>query len=81
MTKKTFEFVAQAIKDSIFIDEKTKLLCLDSYIIDSFLSYFKKENKNFDEKRFLEACNLEWEYLEKINGEKIKFKLRIKEEK
>jgi len=43
------------------------------------LLYFKEENKNFDEKRFLDACNLEWDMRKTKDGDKIKFKLKIKE--
>ena len=80
MTKKTTEFVAKEIRLYSYYDANN-FLCLDDKIIESFLLYFKKQNKNFDEKRFLDACNLEWETKNTKDGGKINFKLKIKEPK
>jgi len=80
MTKKNFEFIAKAIKDSCYMNDR-KHLVINQVLIEFLLLHFKEENKNFDEKRFLDACNLEWDIRETTDGEKIKFKLRIKEEK
>ena len=80
MTKKNFEFFARAIKDTCYMNDLNHLV-LNPVFVEFLLSHFKEENKNFDEERFLDACNLEWDMRETHDGEKIKFKLRIKEEK
>ena len=80
MNKKNFEFFARAIKDSCYMTGGNHF-AMHQVLIESLLLHFKEENKNFDEERFLNACNLEWDMRETHDGEKIKFKLRIKEEK
>ena len=80
MTKKNFEYFAKAIKDTCYMNDRNHVV-LNTVFIEFLLSHFKEENKNFDEKRFLDACGLEWDYKETNDGEKIKFKLRIKENK
>ena len=44
MTKKTSEFVAKEIRLYSYYDANN-FLCLDDKIIESFLLYFKKQNK------------------------------------
>lgn len=78
MTKKNFEFIAKAIKDSCYMNNRNHLV-INQVLIEFLLLHFKEENKNFDEERFLNACNLEWDMRETKDGDKIKFKLKIKE--
>jgi|TARA_Y100000004_G_scaffold57575_1_gene64108 hypothetical protein len=78
MTKKNFEIIAKALKDTCYMNDVNHI-SISPIFIEFLLLHFKEENKNFDEKRFLDACNLEWDMRETKDGEKIKFKLRIKE--
>ena len=78
MTKKNFKFIAKAIKDTCYTNDMNHI-SISGMFIEFLLLHFEQENKNFDEKRFLDACNLEWDMRETKDGEKIKFKLRIKE--
>ena len=78
MTKKNFEFIANAIKNTCYMNDLNHLV-LNPVFVEFLLSHFKEENKNFDEKRFLNACGLEWDMRHTNDGEKIKFKLMKKE--
>ena len=78
MTKKHFESIAKALKDTCYMNDVNHI-SISSMFIEFLLLYFKEENKNFDEKRFLDACGLVWDMRETLDGEKIKFKLIKKE--
>ena len=78
MTKKHFESIAKALKDTCYTNDMNNI-SISAIFIEFLLLYFKEENKNFDEKRFLDACGLVWDMRETLDGEKIKFKLIKKE--
>ena len=78
MTKKHFESIAKALKDTCYTNDMNNI-SISAIFIEFLLLYFKEENKNFDEERFLNACGLVWDMRETLDGEKIKFKLIKKE--
>jgi len=78
MTKKNFVRIAKALKDTCYMNDMNNI-SISAIFIEFLLLYFKEENKNFDEERFLNACGLVWDMRETLDGEKIKFKLIKKE--
>tara|TARA_E500000305_G_C3983955_1_gene218337 strand:- start:180 stop:437 length:258 start_codon:yes stop_codon:yes gene_type:complete len=77
MTKKYYIMIAKMIKDNAFYMNNGGLV-INGSILYSLLKEMKKDNPNFKEDVFLNACGLKWEYIEDITGRKIPFKLEIK---
>ena len=80
MTKKHYIIIAELIKENIFYMNNGGLV-INSNILYSLLKEMKKDNPNFKEDVFLDACGLKWEYIEDIQGNKVPLKLKIKEYK
>ena len=80
MTKKHYIKLAKIIKENTFYMNNGGLV-ISSNILYSLLKEMKKDNPNFKEDIFLNACGLKWEYIEDIQGNKVPLKLKIKEYK
>ena len=78
MTKKNFEFIAKAIKNTCYMNDLNHLV-LNPVFVEYLLSHFKEENKNFDEKSFFNACGVDWDMRHTTYGEEIKLKIIKKE--
>lgn len=58
LTKQHFEKIANIINRTSHLNEIEEERTTDTNDLISFISdYFKSENPNFDEKRFIEACH------------------------
>ena len=77
MTKKHYIIIAELIKENIFYMNNGGLV-INSNILYSLLKEMKKDNPNFKEDVFLNACGLKWEHIEDMHGNKVPLTLQIK---
>ena len=75
-----YYIIAEMIKDNAFYMNNGGLV-INGSILYSLLKEMKKDNPNFKEDIFLDACGLKWKYIEDKKGNKVPLKLKIKENK
>jgi len=70
MTKKHYIIIAELIKENIFTMNNGGVV-LHIGLVNCLLEEMKKDNPNFKEDIFLNACGLEWKYVEDKKGKKL----------
>ena len=59
MTRKHYRLVAKIIKDNTIINNNMMLPTLNKLnVINELITAFKRDNNNFDSRRFIDACSV-----------------------